>query len=444
MNESGRYLVISADQHVGPPMAQYRPYLRSDLRDEFDRWMQGHRCPLLDGAEALYGEHQWNSAVVQGVMDADGVAGALLLHGNSKPPFDGIPASCASDLPRTREEFDRRWAGLQAHNRWVEDFCKTGEAGRRRAGVLILPHDIDIALDEMRWAHRAGVFCAVNLLTPPPNSVAEPIYHTRYDPIWQLASEYGWPLLNHPGTGVPAYPMDQPATVAIWFAELVQWAQRPLLHMLLGGVFERFPRLSYLLVEFGPWDWALEVARRADGLAIQQGMVRGKPSTAIDDPLLKLFLDVGTSAVGTLSLLPSECFARQVYWGLSAGGVDPGVLARRHELGVDHILWGSDYPHVEGSTPQTRSQLRWALADVPDADRRQILGGTAARLLGFDTELLRPVAERIGPTPDDIEKPLVIDTSAAETANRQMMVAGVQRPFDGGAALYRDPARAAS
>ena len=65
-----------------------------------------------------------------------------------------------------------------------------------------------------------------------------------------------------------------------------------------------------------------------------------------------------------LSLLPSEYFARQCHIGASF--LPPRDCARRQEIGVDRIMWGSDYPHVEGSHPYTREHLRLTFAGVPE------------------------------------------------------------------------------
>ena len=63
-------------------------------------------------------------------------------------------------------------------------------------------------------------------------------------------------------------------------------------------------------------------------------------------------------------------------------------------------MWGTDYPHPEGTWPNTIERLRSDFGDVPVGDTRQMLGETAARCYGFDLDALRPIADKIGPTPD--------------------------------------------
>ena len=72
-------------------------------------------------------------------------------------------------------------------------------------------------------------------------------------------------------------------------------------------------------------------------------------------------------------------------------------IRRRHVLGLDAVMWGTDYPHPEGSWPNTAAKLKADFCDVPVEETKQLLGGTAAKVYGFDLEALQPVADRIGP-----------------------------------------------
>jgi len=81
-------------------------------------------------------------------------------------------------------------------------------------------------------------------------------------------------------------------------------------------------------------------------------------------------------------------------------------LAKRYEIGVDNMMWGNDFPHPEGTWPYTREHLRFVFADVPEDDVRLLVGENAVRLLNVDPAPLRAIADRIGPTPDEIATPL--------------------------------------
>src|SRR5437763_15597460 len=76
-------------------------------------------------------------------------------------------------------------------------------------------------------------------------------------------------------------------------------------------------------------------------------------------------------------------------------------IPRRHGIGCDVAMWGTDYPHPEGTWPNTVTRLRSDFTAVPVEDARLLLGLTAARCSGFDLDALQPIAERIGPTPAD-------------------------------------------
>jgi predicted TIM-barrel fold metal-dependent hydrolase len=69
----------------------------------------------------------------------------------------------------------------------------------------------------------------------------------------------------------------------------------------------------------------------------------------------------------------------------------------RHEIGLGQLMWGSDYPHPEGSWPHTAPHLQKTFSGLPDADIAAILGENAIRFYGFDRDALAGVASRIGP-----------------------------------------------
>jgi hypothetical protein len=68
-------------------------------------------------------------------------------------------------------------------------------------------------------------------------------------------------------------------------------------------------------------------------------------------------------------------------------------------------MWGSDYPHDESTFPHTREGLRRAFAGTDPAELQQLLAGNVAALYGFDIQRLRPLADRVGPTPEELNEP---------------------------------------
>jgi hypothetical protein len=72
-------------------------------------------------------------------------------------------------------------------------------------------------------------------------------------------------------------------------------------------------------------------------------------------------------------------------------------------------MWGSDYPHSEGSLGFTTEALRAAFGGKPEAEARAMVETNAAAFFGFDLDALRPVADRIGPSPAEVARPLAPD-----------------------------------
>jgi hypothetical protein len=119
---------------------------------------------------------------------------------------------------------------------------------------------------------------------------------------------------------------------------------------------------------------------------------------------------------GKISKLPSEYFGTNLFAGAST--MSREEIRRRHVLGLDAVMWGTDYPHPEGSWPNTAAKLQSDFCGIPVEETRQLLGGTAAKVYGFDLDALRPVADRIGPTPQDLgqDPSLAADPDAAASA----------------------------
>jgi predicted TIM-barrel fold metal-dependent hydrolase len=187
---SDRYVVISADGHAGAPLLTYKDYLAKQWREEFDAWAAAFADPWSDleesdikpGVASSDSTFSWDSAKRQAALDSQGIAGEVLFP-NTAPPF--FPAGVFTvGAPQTRAEYERRWAGLQAHNRWLVDFC--AEAPGRRAGVAqIFLNDVDDAVAEIRWMKEAGLTGGI-LLPGDAVSANVPLYYPAYDPLWDV------------------------------------------------------------------------------------------------------------------------------------------------------------------------------------------------------------------------------------------------------------------
>lgn len=411
-----RYVVISADCHAGADLRDYREYLPSRWHEEFDAWADAYESPFDDLIHAT-AHRNWDSEFRLSELDADGVAGEVLIP-NTVPPFFPTTALIVVGLPKSAVEFERRWAGVQAHNRWVVDFVSEAPA-RRRGLVQVFPNDVEVAMAEVRWAKETGAFGGVLLAPVPPGHVVPPLFHTRYEPLWALLEELGMPFAVHNSTP-PEMPMDQPASKAVMMLEGVLWQQATLIDLILAGVFERYPGIKFVPTEADAI-WPLQTARGLDRSVRSMQL-------QVENRTMRMF---SGESIDGLSLSPSEYVRRNVYYGVSGAAARPVVIANRYEVGVDHVMWGADYPHEEGTTPQSTLALRWLLEGVPEAECRQILAGTIAELYGFDLDALVPIAERIGPTVEEIATP----PSPDELSDPEDDF--VNRPFPGGSLLTR-------
>ena len=95
----------------------------------------------------------------------------------------------------------------------------------------------------------------------------------------------------------------------------------------------------------------------------------------------------------------------------------PDVEARKL-LPEGRFMWGSDYPHDEGSGPFSREHLRQVMWDLDEAEKRKILGENAAVLYDFDLDALAPLAAKYGPSVDELAQPL---TELPENANAALL-----------------------
>jgi predicted TIM-barrel fold metal-dependent hydrolase len=391
-----RYLILTSDSHAGAAMADYKRFLERRWHEEFDTWLAAVRNPWVDLGDPERAKLNWDNDARLGAMDAEGITGEIIFP-NTLPPFFDILAHL-SGVPVDRAEFERRWAGLQAHNRWLVEFC--GEATLRRRGLIqLLPNDIDAAVRELEWAKGTGVIGGAMIPAIPPNHVVPPFFHERYERLWAACAALDMPLHQHQGTGAPDVGGDQPVGRSIFFTELDLWTRRTLLHLIVGAVFERHPRLQVVWTEMWGLRWAVEDLDR-----ITRRLANVQSRYADDPTQLNYAHTFGSSEVDSLTLSPLEYFRRNCSIGASM--LPRHEVRYREVLGVDRIMWGNDFPHDEGTSPLTTEALRHTLWDVPTDECRQMLAGNAARLYGFDLDALTEVAARIGPRVDEVHQRL--------------------------------------
>jgi predicted TIM-barrel fold metal-dependent hydrolase len=394
VEQDDRYVVISADGHAGAPMETYRDYLDPDMRSDFDAWRQDFVNPFADlrDVESVEFRRNFDSSLRQVDVEGDGVV-AEVLFPNTIPPF--YPSGMLFNPPaaESAEDLRRRWAGIHAHNRWLADFA--AELPGRRAGIAqIFLEDVDRALEEIRWvAEQKGLFGGIMLPNPAIDSNTPQLHAPEYEAIWALCEDLGVVVNSHGGGGGPTSYGPYETSFVMMFLEFGWYCQRPLVRLIFSGVFERHPELTFVMTETGN-SW---VPAALDEMDFFYDRIMHAHAGAVEGLFGGMIRD-------SVRLRPSEYWARQCYIGASF--MSRRDSAVRDATGIDRIMWGSDYPHTEGTFPYTRQSLRHVFADVDPTEVAAMLGLNAARAYGFDVEALQNVVDRMGPTVGEISRPL--------------------------------------
>ena len=399
------YLVVSSDCHAGLPTEQYRPYLESAHHRAFDQFLSEAASRREDAtrlgvrneafAQKWFEDHEeglrggWDPAQRDKELDGDGVAGEVVfpdadaVDSTTAAPF-GVGLGLSGD-----QDPVLGMAGARAHNRWLAEFIAGGAQPERRCGVALLPitGDVDVAVAEVRRAHASGLGA---VMIPAMWVDKAPYHDRRYDPVWAVCQELRMPVVTHSGSAPRHEYGDH---LGIYVTEVTFWPSRPLWFLLWSGVFERFPGLRFGVAESGCW-WLPNLLWFMDRLYL--GAHGGK----------KL------SPFAELTMAPSAYVDRNCF--IAATNTKRRELAQRYEIGVGSICWGSDFPHPEGTWPNTRQWMRTTFHDIPIGETRQMLGLSCAEVFGFDLAKLAPIARRIGPTPAELGQPE--DQSAVEAA----------------------------
>ncbi len=398
---SERLILISADGHAGAPVAEYAPYADADVRDDFDRFLgereawraeRNRSMGLPEGDElvhALFGEEMVDLYTAQeavstggltGVFDSvrrtaeleqEGIVGEVLFadfQNSNEPPW-GAAFPYPDTTPRHRR------AGAVMFNRWLAEFC--AELPGRRAGVgIVQPHDIERAVRDVHDLRASGL---ASVMLPTGDFELPPYQDPRYDPLWAACVDTGLPVTFHSG-GIPWQGYGH---AAMWVSkfELMWWARRPLWQMIFGGVFERFPDLQVAFTEQGA-DWIPAMLERLD--------------EQYSSPFERGITEI-------LTKTPTGYWRSNCYVGASF--MSRAECDVREEIGVDRIMWGADYPHIEGTWPHSLAALREACTGCSAEEIRMMASETAAAVYGFDLDALRPVADAVGPPLDDLVTP---------------------------------------
>jgi predicted TIM-barrel fold metal-dependent hydrolase len=217
--------------------------------------------------------------------------------------------------------------------------------------------DIDYAVSEVLRLADLGAR-AVQLPSYPAEVGLADYFDERYDPLWATLQDTGLSISHHLGIKEDLYGVFQrdPTPQNGIFTSLPMLAlAETIAFWILPGVLERFPGLQITFVE-SQLAWVpayLDILDyEADGRYDFPGLTM-KPSDYFRRNMACTFLD------------------------------DERGLRMRHELGVENIMWSTDFPHPATTWPNSRQVVERQFADVPDHERALIVAGNAARVYGL-------------------------------------------------------------
>ncbi len=409
------YLIVSGDSHAGPSLEhQLRPYCPQRYLDQFDdfvalaktgatnrlQFTKKDRTPdgslmspevraaglaTLERIRANPGSMHADARLAD--MDADGIAAEVIFAGAQNNEV--LPWAGGFDAGMSTIDGELRAVGGHIWNEWLAEYCAA--APERLLGVAQIPiWDVDAAIAEVHWAKEHGLR-AINFPAPRPDYPAYNEYDV-YGRFWSAVEEVGLPLVTHSASGEAGSGGRGDGAVMVFRAEILWLSRRGLGQLIFGRVFDRHPSLTMMFVE-QRGHWVLETLRDFDSS----------------------YLSVPTSGalelLGATMTLPKKLPTD--YWNenciLADSFMAPFEAAMRERIGLRTMMWGSDYPHLEGTWPRTRLALRHTFAGIREGDVRAILGENGARVFNLDRDVLQPVVDRIGIRPADISEPLAPD-----------------------------------
>jgi uncharacterized protein len=363
--------LISADDHVDLAHAAVKAHLAPRYHDAYDRGLMAFAM-ASGNIRSIEANQRWRDQLGLGEPDGPVGMGTGRRHpANGRPGHtdpkarladmdaDGIDASstyCEVSAFRYLYLIEDGWReATRAFNTALAEFAS--EDPKRLVVSYQIPiHDIDAAVAEVRWAAAHG--CKSLQLPVYPAELGLPDYwDVRYDPLWSAITDADLPICCHIGlnTSLDDLAGRDPTPQKGIFVPMVAMSAAEALGMwIMGGVFERFRDLRVVFVEPGlGWvSWWLYIV---DDLVQRQGY---------DFP--------------AITELPSDYFRRNVFLTFID---EPEALRQAHErLGVENIMWSSDYPHPVSSWPNSRAVVDEMFRDADPMDRQLVVSGNAARV----------------------------------------------------------------
>ncbi|SEO41123.1 amidohydrolase family protein [Trujillonella endophytica] len=350
--------LVSADAHVNEPRRLWWDALPASMRDRAPARIR----PSEEGAWELRRHEQ--TTLTQRQADAAEEAARNeqndLAHRLAVMREDGINAECVfPTIGLYVWEMDDAALGeacCQIYNDWIFDTLES-KSPRHRCAGMIPTWDMAMALRELRRIADLGLGSAMLPLRGVPEEYNSP----HWEPFWEAVEECGLPVVLHQGSGHDMLFYRGPGAAVANLLATQSMAPRSAALLTTSGALERHPGLHVVFVETNAaWlSWAMDTLDSYyDAFLANPGWVRPE-----------------------LAEKPSHYLRRQVHGTFQW---DPTGIHNIDRTGTGPLLWGSDYPHSEGTYPHSRAVVQEQFGHLAEADAAAILGGNATRLFGFD------------------------------------------------------------
>jgi len=289
----------------------------------------------------------YNPADRLGALDKDGVDGEIL--------FPNDPVQSGTFFQGNAEfELDC----VRAYN---DALAEWREVSKRYVPLAIIPYmsGIDVTVAEVQRAVQKGHRGIVMLVEPSQNLEGLKHFNDPYwDPLWAVCQDLDVPIHWHASGGLrlsmprwSGYSRNQEQAVGPSGGFSVQAQFIP--NLIFSGVLDRYPRLKWVCAETG-LGWVNYILDGCDHEWQRRHL--------------------WTEGILTR---PSELFRRQIYvdfWYEEAG------IRQRHHIGIENIMWESDYPHSTSTYPESWAFVNRTLAGVPEEEKKLLLYGNAMRV----------------------------------------------------------------
>jgi predicted TIM-barrel fold metal-dependent hydrolase len=242
----------------------------------------------------------------------------------------------------------------RAHNEWLVAEIQGAAPDRLVPAALMPMLQVEDAVAELQHAAEIGLKLISLPTGNPPGT--EDYNHDSWEPLWAAAEEAGMVVGFHIGTdgADQAAAFRGPGGAVLNYVETTFGGQRAAMKLVTSGALDRHPGLKVLVSEGGA-TWVPFIGDRMNEGYRQHGVfVRPK-----------------------LSRLPKEILYRQVYASFQHDESAPAAL---WAMGYRNVLWGSDYPHLEGTFGHTQKTLHELFDDVDPEVRERITRGAFEEL----------------------------------------------------------------